>query len=101
VGMAFDTRSRTPRLAFNTGGLSGPAIRPLAVHLAYRTAQTVNIPVVGIGGITAAEDAMEFLLAGCRAVQVGTATFLDPNAIGKIAAGLHEHQRQLCAADHA
>ena len=101
VGMAFDTRSRKPRLAFSTGGLSGPAIRPLAVHLAYRTAGTVRIPVVGIGGITSGEDAMEFLLAGCRAVQVGTATFLDPNAIGKIAAGLREHQPVLCASDHA
>jgi dihydroorotate dehydrogenase (NAD+) catalytic subunit len=86
--MSFDLASGRPRLAFGTGGLSGPAIRPLAVHLAHQAARAVSIPVIGIGGITRAEDAMEFLLAGCRAVQVGTATFIDPNAIGKIASGL-------------
>ncbi|HKF78103.1 MAG TPA: dihydroorotate dehydrogenase, partial [Candidatus Dormibacteraeota bacterium] len=74
VGMSFDLSSGRPRLAFRTGGLSGPAIRPLAVHLAYRVARAVSVPVVGIGGIATAEDAAEFLLAGCRAVQVGTAT---------------------------
>jgi len=88
VGMSFDLRTGRPRLAFGTGGLSGPAIRPLAVHLAHRTAGAVSIPVVGIGGIASAEDAMEFFLAGCRAVQVGTATFFDPNAIGRIVEGL-------------
>jgi dihydroorotate dehydrogenase (NAD+) catalytic subunit len=60
------------------------------VHLAHQAARAVSIPVIGIGGITRAEDAMEFLLAGCRAVQVGTATFIDPNAIGKIASGLEK-----------
>jgi dihydroorotate dehydrogenase (NAD+) catalytic subunit len=90
VGMSFDLRSRQPRLAFRTGGLSGPAIRPLAVYLAYRAAEAVSIPVVGVGGIASAADAMEFLLAGCKAVQVGTATFVDPNAIGKIAEGLRQ-----------
>ena len=95
VGMSFDLQSRQPRLAFHTGGLSGPAIRPLAVYLAHRTARAVSIPVVGIGGIAAAEDAMEFLLAGCRAVQVGTATFVDPNAIGKIVEGLRRYEELL------
>jgi len=90
VGMSFDLRSRQPRLAFRTGGLSGPAIRPLAVYLAYRAAEAVSIPVVGVGGIASAADALEFLLAGCKAVQVGTATFVDPNAIGKIAEGLRQ-----------
>jgi dihydroorotate dehydrogenase (NAD+) catalytic subunit len=90
VGMSFDLRSRQPRLAFRTGGLSGPAIRPLAVYLAHRAAKAVSIPVVGVGGIASAADAMEFLLAGCKAVQVGTATFVDPNAIGKIAEGLRQ-----------
>ena len=93
VGMSFDLRSGRPRLAFGTGGLSGPAIRPLAVYLAYRTAQSVSIPVVGIGGISSAEDAMEFLLAGCKAVQVGTATFVDPDAIGRIVRGLPRYHR--------
>ena len=88
VGMSFDLSTRRPRLAFGTGGLSGPAIRPLAVHLAHQAARAVSIPVLGIGGIASAEDAMEFLLAGCAAVQVGTATFVDPNAIGAIVAGL-------------
>jgi dihydroorotate dehydrogenase (NAD+) catalytic subunit len=88
VGMSFDLRSSQPRLAFRTGGLSGPAIRPLAVYLAHQAARAVSIPVVGVGGITRAEDAMEFLLAGCAAVQVGTATFVDPNAIGKVVDGL-------------
>jgi dihydroorotate dehydrogenase (NAD+) catalytic subunit len=91
VGMSFDLRSRQPRLAFKTGGLSGPAIRPLAVYLAYRVAQAVIIPVIGIGGIASAEDAMEFLLAGCAAVQVGTATFADPDAIGKVVTGLRRY----------
>ena len=88
VGMSIDLHTRRPRLAFGTGGLSGPAIRPLALHLAHRAVSAVSIPVVGVGGIACAEDAMEFLLAGCRAVQVGTATFVDPNAIGRIVAGL-------------
>jgi dihydroorotate dehydrogenase (NAD+) catalytic subunit len=88
VGMSFDLRSGQPRLAFRTGGLSGPAIRPLALYLAYQAARAVSIPVVGVGGIARAEDALEFLLAGCAAVQVGTATFVDPNTIGKIVAGL-------------
>jgi len=99
VGMSFDLRSRQPRLAFQTGGLSGPAIRPLAVHLAYRAAEAVSIPVVGVGGITSAGDAMEFLLAGCKAVQVGTATFVDPNAIGKIVEGLQRFEELLTPAD--
>jgi dihydroorotate dehydrogenase (NAD+) catalytic subunit len=98
VGMSFDLRTGRPRLAFGTGGLSGPAIRPLAVHLAHRTARAVSIPVVGVGGIATAEDAAEFLLAGCAAVQVGTATFVDPNAIGKIADGLRRYERLLSAA---
>jgi dihydroorotate dehydrogenase (NAD+) catalytic subunit len=88
VGMSFDLRGGQPRLSFRTGGLSGPAIRPLAVHLAYRVARAVSVPVVGIGGIATGEDAAEFLLAGCAAVQVGTATFVDPNAIGKVVEGL-------------
>ncbi|MDQ6772918.1 MAG: dihydroorotate dehydrogenase [Candidatus Dormibacteraeota bacterium] len=87
VGMAFDPRGR-PRLAFGSGGLSGPAIRPLAVYLAHEAASAVRIPLVGIGGITSASDAMEFFHAGCRVVQVGTATFVDPNAIGKVVEGL-------------
>jgi dihydroorotate dehydrogenase (NAD+) catalytic subunit len=95
VGMSFDLASRSPRLAFGTGGLSGPAIRPMAVHLAHRAAGAVSIPVVGVGGIATAEDAMEFFLAGCSAVQVGTATFVDPNAIGTIVTGLRRYEHPL------
>ena len=92
VGMSFDLRNGRPRLSFRTGGLSGPAIRPLALHLAHRAARAVSVPVVGIGGIATGEDAAEFLLAGCAAVQVGTATFADPNTIGKIVEGLRRYE---------
>jgi dihydroorotate dehydrogenase (NAD+) catalytic subunit len=95
VGMAIDLHTGEPRLAFRTGGLSGPAIRPLALHLAHQAARAISIPVIGIGGIASAEDAMEFLLAGCQAVQVGTATFVDPNAIGKIVDGLRRLEGRL------
>jgi dihydroorotate dehydrogenase (NAD+) catalytic subunit len=99
VGMSFDLSSGQPRLSFRTGGLSGPAIRPLAVHLAYRVARAVSIPVVGIGGIATAEDAAEFLLAGCVAVQVGTATFVDSNAIGQVVEGLRRYAHLVAARD--
>jgi dihydroorotate dehydrogenase (NAD+) catalytic subunit len=88
VGMSIDLNSYRPRLSFRTGGLSGPAIRPLAVHLAHQAARAVRIPVVGIGGITRAEDALEFLIAGCSAVQVGTATFANPKAIAEVHDGI-------------
>jgi dihydroorotate dehydrogenase (NAD+) catalytic subunit len=88
VGMSIDLNAYRPRLSFRTGGLSGPAIRPLAVHLAHQTARAVQIPVIGVGGISRAEDALEFLVAGCRAVQVGTATFVNPNAIADVHDGI-------------
>jgi dihydroorotate dehydrogenase (NAD+) catalytic subunit len=88
VGMSMDLHAYAPRLSFRTGGLSGPAIRPLAVHLAHQAARAVDIPVVGVGGITRAEDALEFLVAGCRAVQVGTATFVNPSAIAEVYDGI-------------
>ena len=91
VGMSFDLNTRRPRLAFRTGGLSGPAIRPIALHLAHQAARAVSIPVIGVGGIVRAEDALEFLVAGCRAVQVGTATFVDPKAIQKVHDGIAAH----------
>jgi dihydroorotate dehydrogenase (NAD+) catalytic subunit len=88
VGMSIDLNDYRPRLSFRTGGLSGPAIRPLAVHLAHQAARAVRIPVIGIGGISRAEDALEFLVAGCAAVQVGTATFVNPNAIAEVHDGI-------------
>src|SRR6195256_1021904 len=88
VGMSVDLNAYRPRLSFRTGGLSGPAIRPLAVHLAHQAARAVRIPVVGVGGIMRTEDALEFLVAGCAAVQVGTATFVNPNAIAQVHDGI-------------
>jgi dihydroorotate dehydrogenase (NAD+) catalytic subunit len=88
VGMSVDLNSYEPRLSFRTGGLSGPAIRPLAVHLAHQAARAVRIPVIGVGGIARAEDALEFLVAGCTAVQVGTATFVNPLAIAEVNDGI-------------
>ena len=88
VGMSIDLNAYKPRLSFRTGGLSGPAIRPLAVHLAHQAARAVQIPVIGVGGISRAEDALEFLVAGCSAVQVGTATFVNPHAIADVHDGI-------------
>jgi dihydroorotate dehydrogenase (NAD+) catalytic subunit len=91
VGMSIDLNAYRPRLSFRTGGLSGPAIRPLAVNLAHQAARAVRIPVLGIGGISCAEDALEFLVAGCAAVQVGTATFVNPKAIAEVHDGIAAH----------
>lgn len=91
VGMAIDVEKRRPMLSNVTGGLSGPAIRPLAVRLTYEVARTVSIPVIGIGGITSPRDALEFLIAGASAVQVGTANFVDPLATLKIIEGLETY----------
>jgi len=88
VGMSMDLHAFRPRLSFRTGGLSGPAIHPLAVHLAHQAARAVDIPVVGVGGIMTAADALEFLVAGCSAVQVGTATFANPRAIAEVHDGI-------------
>ena len=91
LGLAIDVERRVPRLAFGTGGLSGPAIRPIAVRMAWQAARAVRIPVIGIGGITSTEDALEFLVAGCRAVQVGTANFVDPGIYARILAGFESY----------
>ena len=88
VGMSIDLNAYKPRLSFRTGGLSGPAIRPLAVHLAHQATRAVRIPVIGVGGIARAEDALEFMVAGCAAVQVGTATFANPRAIAEVNDGI-------------
>lgn len=78
LGMAIDVEKRRPCLSTVTGGLSGPAVRPVAVRMVWQTAKAVNIPVIGLGGIASGRDAMEFILAGATAVQVGTANFIDP-----------------------
>jgi dihydroorotate dehydrogenase (NAD+) catalytic subunit len=94
TGMAVDVHRRKLRLANGTGGLSGPAIRPVAVRMVYQVVQTVKVPVIGVGGITKAEDALEFLVVGARAVQVGTANFVDPLAMPKIVEGLERFCRE-------
>jgi dihydroorotate dehydrogenase (NAD+) catalytic subunit len=91
LGLAIDVEARRPRLAFGTGGLSGPAIRPLAVRMAWQAARAVPIPVIGIGGIASARDALEFLIAGCRAVQIGTANFVDPGVYERILVDLRAY----------
>lgn len=88
IGMAVDIYSRKPKLSTVTGGLSGPAIKPIALAKVYEVAQSVKIPIIGIGGIMTAEDAVEFLLAGATAVQIGTANFIDPSTGVKVAHGL-------------
>lgn len=88
VSLAIDVKTRRPRIANVTGGLSGPAIKPIAVRMVWEAAKAVHIPIFGMGGIAKAEDAVEFLLAGATAVQVGTASYADPRAVEKIARGL-------------
>ena len=91
VGMSIDLKTRKPHLANKTGGLSGPAIKPLALNLVYKTAQMVKIPVIGIGGITSGDDAVEFLLAGAKAVQIGTANFIDPASTISVMDGIRKY----------
>ncbi len=89
TGMAIDIERRRPIIANNTGGVSGAGVKPIAVRMTYEVAQAVKIPVVGMGGITCAEDAIEFIMAGATAVQVGTANFTDPYVCPKIIDGLN------------
>jgi dihydroorotate dehydrogenase (NAD+) catalytic subunit len=88
LAMSIDAETRQPRLTNVTGGLSGPAIKPIALRMVYETARAVQIPILGMGGIVTAEDAVEFLLAGATAVQVGTASYADPRATERLAKGL-------------
>ena len=88
ISLAIDARTRSPRIGAGFGGLSGPAIKPIALRLVYQAARAVKIPVIGLGGIATGEDAAEFLIAGATAVEVGTATFWDPRSPLRIAAEL-------------
>ena len=94
TGMAVDCHTRRPRLANITGGLSGPAIKPVALRMVWEVARTVEVPVIGIGGIMTAEDALEFLIVGARAVQVGTANFINPRATIDIIEGIRSYLQQ-------
>ncbi|MFQ6071007.1 MAG: dihydroorotate dehydrogenase [Candidatus Aminicenantales bacterium] len=91
LAMAVDVEKRKPRLANVLGGLSGPAIKPIALRMVYQVTQKVNIPVIGIGGITSAEDALEFLIVGAKAVEVGTWNLVDPEATINIIDGLESY----------
>ena len=91
LGMAIDVERQRPYLSTITGGLSGPCVKPVAVRMVWQVAHAVQIPVVGLGGISCAADALEFLMAGAKAVQVGTANFLDPAVTVKIVDGLQDY----------
>lgn len=93
LGMVIDIYKRRPILANNVGGLSGPAVKPVAVRMVYEVCRTVKIPVIGMGGISTGEDAIEFFLAGARAVMVGTAGFVNPDACIKVAEGIECYLR--------
>jgi len=94
VAMAIDAETRKPRIANVTAGLSGPAIKPIAVRMVYDAAHAVKIPVIGMGGISTATDVIEFMLAGATAVQIGTASYWDPCATEKIVDALHQWCRE-------
>ena len=90
MGMAIDIERRRPMLSIGTGGLSGPAVKPVALRMVWQVAKAVKIPVVGLGGICNARDAIEFLMAGATAVEIGTANFIDPQATIKVRDGINE-----------
>lgn len=94
TGMKIDVERQTFALANKTGGMSGPAVKPVAVRMVYQVAQSVNIPIIGMGGIATAEDALEFILAGATAVSVGTANFFNPYATVEIAEGIETYMKR-------
>lgn len=91
LGMAIDINTKRPILANNVGGLSGPAVKPIAVRMVYETSQAVKIPIIGMGGISTGDDAVEFMLAGASAVMVGTANFVNPSACADVAEGIENY----------
>ena len=91
LGMAIDSETRKPILSMVTGGLSGACVKPVALRMVWQVAKAVKIPVIGLGGISSATDAIEFLLAGASAIQIGTANFIDPAISGKVAKGIVEY----------
>ena len=94
LGMAIDAEKRRPVLSTITGGLSGPAVKPIALRMVCQTAQAVKVPIIGMGGIASAKDAIEFLLAGASAVEVGTYNFVDPSVTTQIVDGIEEYMRR-------
>ena len=94
LGMAIDAEKRRPVLSTVTGGLSGPAVKPIALRMVWQTAQAVKVPIIGMGGIASATDAIEFLLAGASAVEVGTYNFVDPSVTTQIVDGIEDYMRR-------
>lgn len=94
LGMAIDAEKRRPVLSTITGGLSGPAVKPIALRMVWQTAQTVKVPIIGMGGIASATDAIEFLLAGASAVEVGTYNFVDPSVTTQIVDGIEDYMHR-------
>ena len=94
TGMKIDIYRRAFALANKTGGMSGPAVKPVAVRMVYQVAQAVSLPIIGMGGIATAEDALEFIMAGATAVSVGTANFFNPYATVEIAEGIENFMRE-------
>lgn len=94
LGMAIDAEKRRPVLSTITGGLSGPAVKPIALRMVWQTAQAVKVPIIGMGGIASATDAIEFLLAGASAVEVGTYNFVDPSVTIQIVDGIEDYMRR-------
>ena len=94
LGMAIDAEKRRPVLSTITGGLSGPAVKPIALRMVWQTAQAVKVPIIGMGGIASAMDAIEFLLAGASAVEVGTYNFVDPSVTTQIVGGIEDYMRR-------
>ena len=90
MGMSIDIERRRSRLSIGTGGLSGPAVKPVALRMVWQVARAVKIPVIGLGGISTASDAIEFLMAGATAVEIGTANFIDPAVTIKVRDGIGE-----------
>ncbi|MBO7317974.1 MAG: nitronate monooxygenase, partial [Bacteroidales bacterium] len=94
MGMSIDAVRRRPRLSTITGGLSGACVKPIALRMVWQVAKAVKIPVIGLGGISSATDAVEFLLAGASAIQIGTANFIDPAITVKVADGIEEYLKR-------
>lgn len=98
MGMAIDVERRKRVLSIGTGGLSGPAVKPVALRMVYEVARAVQVPVIGLGGISSPTDAVEFLLAGASAVQIGTANFVDPAISVRVAQGINDYlERHGCS----
>ena len=91
LGMAIDIKTRRPILGNNVGGLSGPAVKPIALRMVWQVASSVDIPVIGMGGIAKSEDAIEFMLAGATSVAVGTANFIDPTVSVEVVKGIKKY----------